>query len=74
MKELCETENKAKRIKVTNGGTGFCGLLTLVFIVLKLLDLINWSWWWVLAPVWIPFAVAIVIYIVTLTIILIKED
>lgn len=31
---------------------GFCGLLTLVFIVLKLTGVISWSWIWVLAPVW----------------------
>jgi len=32
------------------GGIGFFGLLTIVFIVLKLLDKINWSWFWVLSP------------------------
>lgn len=35
-------------------GIGFCGLLTLVFIVLKLVGVINWSWVWVLSPIWIP--------------------
>jgi hypothetical protein len=34
-------------------GTSFVGLLTIVFIVLKLLDKITWSWWWVLSPLWI---------------------
>ncbi|MDR1605587.1 MAG: hypothetical protein LBS41_00605 [Streptococcaceae bacterium] len=38
-------------------GIGFCGLLTIVFIVLKLLNVIDWSWVWVLAPIWIPLAV-----------------
>jgi ATP/ADP translocase len=38
----------------TNTGIGFCGLLTIVFITLKLVDKINWSWWWVLSPIWIP--------------------
>lgn len=37
----------------TNGGMGFGGLLTIVFITLKLLDKIDWSWWWVLSPIWI---------------------
>ena len=32
------------------GGIGFVGLLTIVFIVLKLTGVINWSWWWVLSP------------------------
>jgi len=34
-------------------GIGFCGLLTIAFIVLKLCGVINWSWIWVLAPLWI---------------------
>lgn len=37
----------------SNGSIGFTGLLTIAFIVLKLLGYINWSWWWVLSPVWI---------------------
>ena len=44
-----------------NGGIGFPGLLTIVFIVLKLMKVITWSWWWVLSPLWIGFAAAIVI-------------
>lgn len=42
-------------------GVGFAGLLTLVFIVLKLIGKITWSWWWVLSPVWISIALAIVV-------------
>ena len=34
---------------------GFFGLLQLIFITLKLIDKIDWSWWWVLAPTWAPF-------------------
>lgn len=34
------------------GGTGLMGLLQIAFIVLKLCRVINWSWWWVLAPTW----------------------
>ena len=34
------------------GGISFFGLLQIVFIVLKLIDRIDWSWWWVLAPMW----------------------
>ena len=39
--------------KVNSGGIGFFGLLAIVFIVLKLTKVIAWSWFWVLAPVWI---------------------
>ena len=35
------------------GGMGFVGVLTLIFIVLKLTGNINWSWLWVLSPIWI---------------------
>ena len=40
-------------------GIGFCGLLAIVFIVLRIIGVIDWSWWWVLAPIWIPTAIAI---------------
>ena len=49
---------------VSSGGIGFCGVLAIVFIVLKLLKVITWSWLWVLAPIWIPAAVVILIFII----------
>lgn len=45
----------------TTGGIGFCGLLTIVFIVLKLTKVIAWSWIWVLAPIWIPTVIWLVL-------------
>ena len=48
------------------GGIGFAGLLTIVFIVLKLLGKITWSWVWVLAPVWIAAIVDAIIIVVVL--------
>jgi hypothetical protein len=42
------------------GGIGFFGLLTIVFITLKLTNYIDWSWWWVLAPIWMPFAIILI--------------
>lgn len=38
----------------SSGGVGFCGLLTIVFITLKLCGVLGWPWWWVLAPIWMP--------------------
>lgn len=35
-------------------GIGFPALLFLVFLILKLTKVIDWSWWWVTAPVWLP--------------------
>ena len=46
---------------VNNNSIGFFGLLTIVFITLKLTGYIDWSWWWVLAPLWGPFALILVI-------------
>ncbi len=39
-----------------SGRFGFVGLMALLFIALKLTGYVAWSWWWVLAPVWAPFA------------------
>ena len=58
--------DKESSKKSTAGGVGFCGLLTIAFIVLKLTGVITWSWWWVLAPLWIPAAIALVIILVML--------
>lgn len=44
-----------------NGGIGFVGALTIVFIVLKLCNVITWSWVWVLSPIWISVGLAVVI-------------
>ena len=59
-----------------SGGIGFSGLLTIVFIVLKLCNVIDWSWLWVLAPLWISFALGIIILIVVviLQVIIEKND
>lgn len=48
----------------SSGGIGFVGLLTIVFITLKLTNVIAWNWWWVLSPLWIGGAVAIVVLLV----------
>ena len=52
---------KTKEIRVNYNkqvrtGIIFWGLLGAVFITLKLCDLIAWSWWWVLSPIWIPIS------------------
>ena len=57
-------ENEVK----ASGGIGFGGLLTIVFIVLKLTKVIDWSWWWVTCPLWIPVALFVVLVIIVLLI------
>jgi hypothetical protein len=47
---------------IRSGGVGFCGLLTILFIALKLIGYITWSWLWVLSPLWIGLAVVFVIW------------
>ncbi len=46
--------------------TSFLTVLGIVFVGLKLTGVIDWSWWWVLAPFWIPVALAVVILLVVL--------
>lgn len=52
---------------------GFCSLLTIVFIVLKLCGVITWSWIWVLAPLWIPVLVGIIAIVIITVIALIVD-
>ena len=52
---------KNKDVQVASGGVSFSGVLLIVFVVLKLCGVISWSWWWVLSPLWIPFALVALI-------------
>ena len=52
--------------KAGTGGVSFFGVLTIVFVTLKLCGLIGWSWLWVLAPIWMPMAFAVLLVIVAL--------
>lgn len=45
-------------------GLSFGSVLFLVFLVLKLCNVINWSWWWITAPLWIPIGICIAIILV----------
>lgn len=50
-----------------SNGIGFFGVLAILFITLKLTGFIDWSWWWVLSPLW----GSLLIWVVVLTIVLI---
>ena len=54
-------DNKAKQ-----GGLGIVSVLTIVFIVLKLLGVIQWSWIWVLSPIWISAVIVVAVFSVIL--------
>ena len=47
----------------SSSGLGICGVLTIVFVVLKLVGVINWSWLWVLSPLWIDIVLTVSILI-----------
>ena len=54
-----------KNVNIRFGGNLFT-TLGLIFIVLKLLDIIIWSWLWVLSPFWIPFVIGIILVILSI--------
>lgn len=55
-----------------SGGIGFTGLLTIAFIVLKLCKVIEWSWWWVLSPLWISVGLGLTILVIVIIFAIIK--
>ena len=55
-----------------SGGIGFGGLLTIAFIVLKLTNVVAWSWWWVLSPLWIGLVILIIVLLIALAVIISK--
>ena len=58
----------------SSGGIGFAGLLTILFIALKLTGVITWSWVWVLSPLWIGLALVLVFLLLVLVIALIATN
>lgn len=58
----------------SHGGTDVCGMLGIVFIVLKLTGVIDWSWWWVTAPFWVGLAILLVILLVAFVVFAIRES
>ena len=57
---MTETTNNSS----STGGVGFVGLLTVLFIGLKLTGYISWSWGWVLSPIWITFIVILTFIVI----------
>jgi hypothetical protein len=49
---------------VVSYGVGFTEILFLVFLVLKLTGVIDWSWWWITAPLWGGFGILLAIFLV----------
>ena len=57
----------------SGGGFGLASVLTVVFVVLKLVGVINWSWIWVLSPLWIDLLLTVLL-IVGVAIYYVHED
>lgn len=55
-----------KKVEFVDEETGVRTVLFLVFLVLKLTGNIDWSWWWVTAPLWIPITLILIILIIML--------
>jgi len=56
----------------TNNGIGIGTLLFLIFLVLKLTNFIQWSWWWITAPLWAP--IALVGFLTTIGLFMIRHE
>ena len=56
----------------SEGGVGLLGLVFVLFLGLKLGGVIDWSWWWVFAPLWIPLGLVLVAFGVWAIIMLFK--
>lgn len=58
----------------SGGGLGLASVLTIIFIVLKLVGVINWSWWWVLSPLWINAILVAVIFVIIFVVYFIADE
>ena len=64
LEELTERLESRHSSTLVRGGMGPLSLLGVAFVVLKLIGQISWSWWWVLAPFWIPLSIALLLCII----------
>ena len=52
----------------TSGGVGFLGLLTVLFVALKLTGVIDWAWIWIVAPLWMGFTL-LILFLMTIALV-----
>ena len=53
----------ADKVQYVNGGASFSSLLFLVFLTLKLCGVINWSWWLIFLPLYLPILIILVVIV-----------
>lgn len=68
---LERVKGRLEKMQSNHGGVSFFGLLFITFMVLKLTNVINWSWWWVSAPLWMPIAIVLGIAFIAIIVVLI---
>lgn len=56
------------------GGIGICGAMFLIFLTLKLTGVIDWSWWWVTAPLWIAFLLGLLVILIIIFLMWVLDD
>jgi len=61
-------------MKTKNPQTSLSVVLFLIFLILKLTDTIDWSWWWVTSPLWVPVALLVVIGLPILFIVVVIRE
>ena len=61
---MSNSNNNNNRGTTAGGGLNILGVVEIVFIILKLLGIINWSWWIVLIPLWIDLGITLLIILV----------
>lgn len=64
-------ENEGTKVVIGGSGISLTTALTIVFVVLRLIGIIEWSWWWVLAPLWISAGLSVAAIIIIVGIFLI---
>ena len=70
LEELNKLIESRKQTVVINKGIGPLSLLGIAFVVMKIMGYITWSWWWVLAPFWIPICIALVLLVLIIGLVL----
>ena len=48
-------------------------ILAIVFVVLKLTNNVDWSWWWVLSPLWVPLGIIVILFAVIFIFLFVKS-
>jgi uncharacterized protein (DUF983 family) len=72
IKQSC-SKTMSSSSSTSSGGLSFTGALTILFIGLKLGNVIHWSWWWVLSPIWISLSIVLFILLIVAIVFLISE-